>query len=97
MKDYQKALDYFLKLERADVMNKTGDVVPHPAIDLLQTLLDNLKTIGANLKTIEKDLDYIGSMEIYPEECIYVSDYDEFDALKKFLNVLSQVLEVENE
>lgn len=95
MRDYQKALDYLTSLERLDVMEKTGDVVPHPASDLLQAFLDNLKIIRTNLKEVEKELDYIGSMEVYPEENIYVSDYDEFYKIKKFLDVLSQILEVE--
>ena len=52
MKDYQKALDYLTSLERLDVMEKTGDVVPHPASDLLQTFLNNLKIIRTNLKEV---------------------------------------------
>lgn len=43
MKDYQKALDYLTKLERADSFIRTGDVVPHPASDLLQNLLNYFK------------------------------------------------------
>ena len=43
MEEYQKALDYLTKLERADNFIRTGDVVPHPASDLLQNLLDYLK------------------------------------------------------
>ncbi len=95
MKDCQEALNYLTSLERLDVMEKTGDVVPHPASDLLQTFLNTLKIIGTNLKEVEKDLEYIGSMEVCPEENIYVSDYDEFYKIKKFLDVLSQILEVE--
>jgi DNA-directed RNA polymerase subunit RPC12/RpoP len=44
MKDYndkyQEALRYLGALERADVFKRTGDVIPHPNIDLLEELVD---------------------------------------------------------
>ena len=49
MEEYQKALDYLTKLERADNFIRTCDVVPHPASDLLQSLLDYLKNTKLDL------------------------------------------------
>lgn len=89
MKEYQEALDYLTKLERADNFIRTGDVVPHPASDLLQNLLSYFKNTKLDL---HNDLDKylvalqnLGSIEVYPEENIYVSDYEEFDILKNLL------------
>lgn len=89
MRDYQKALDYLTKLERADSFIRTGDVVPHPASDLLQNLLNYFKN---NKLDLQNDLDKylvalqnLGSIEVYPDENIYVSDYEEFDILKNLL------------
>lgn len=89
MRDYQKALDYLTKLERADNFVRTGDVVPHPASDLLQNLLNYFKN---NKIDLQNDLDKylvalqnLGSIEVYPDENIYVSDYEEFDILKNLL------------
>lgn len=89
MKEYQEALDYLTKLERADNFIRTGDVVPHPASDLLQNLLNYFKN---NKLDLHDDLDKylvalqnLGSIEVYPDENIYVSDYEEFDILKNLL------------
>lgn len=89
MKEYQEALDYLTKLERADNFIRTGDVVPHPASDLLQNLLNYFKN---NKLDLHDDLDKylvalqnLGSIEAYPDENIYVSDYEEFDILKNLL------------
>ena len=49
MKEYQQALDYLTKLERADSFIRTGDVVPHPASDLLQNLLNYFKNTKLDL------------------------------------------------
>lgn len=94
MKDYQKALDYLTKLERADSFTRTGDVVPHPASDLLQNLLSNLKIIYKDLESYKYALECLGSMELSQEYNIYVSDYSEFDTLKNFINLFSQLFEV---
>ena len=69
--------------------------MPHPASDLLQTLLDNLKTIESNLKNIDKLLSNIGSIEVDPDYNFYVCDYSDFDSLKDFIKLLMQILEVE--
>lgn len=94
MKEYQKALDYLTKLERADNFMRTGDVVPHSASDLLQNLLDNLKIIYKDLESYKYALECLGSMELSQEYNIYVSDYSEFDTLKNFINLFSQLFEV---
>lgn len=94
MEEYQKVLDYLTKLERVDSFMRTGDVVPHPASDLLQNLLDNLKIIYKDLEKYKYALECLGSMEISQEHNIYVSDYSEFDTLKNFINLFSQLFEV---
>lgn len=89
MEEYQKALDYLTKLERADSFIRTGDVVPHPASDLLQSLLNCFKNNKLDLhNSLDKylaALQNLGSIEVCPDENIYVSDYEEFDILKNVL------------